>query len=841
MEKTDIILVVLNEEFLESTLKNLNFDNVNIEMILANNEADEKFLLFDDKKIPLNSFSRLEFYIKTYKDFIWLISGYVNGVSDLDKMKKFLMMSGVPEDNIVNFEVTSQISRTWLANLHYIAENGADFFATGNDYMRDDLNLKLIPNLSGDKNLGGVNLADTAQDLFQSYLTAKYVFEHVKRGTIKFVLIGLAPYSFRYDNAKDFANCAKGLQYMSLFTINFARMNFSADSSPEENPQYMAFFNYPEPNSYSRHMDIFLDNEVKNIFTATTSEGADLNYDAIKELNDRNFPAQAITDWKDDTPALTVEAIEKNVRILEDYIKLCLDNGAKPIGVVFPFAPIVRRNYDQELLASFRERIRYFESYYDFDCFDMFELVLNYNNFCDITHLNFNGMTSANALIAFNLYLKNFIPFENFYGLSYEYFRRLAWITPKDEYNDFMDKVLKISVEKIRRKDKVKVAFVGIEAAQWCGEDLYNFFAQDERFETSVFLSMDFHKEINDLVTKDFRHGVEQLRNHGLEVIALEDKEDVIPEQDLIILLTPYINWLPYHFLPTNMTIKTLLVHIPYAFDSALHKKDFYNKFLFILAWKMFFSSIIGFEIYERKTITGMPRGIYSGYPKMDIFFKSDADFHFNWKMTRPNAKKIIWAPHHSIKGGPAIKFATFQWNYQFMYEFAKNHPEISWVVKPHPMLLYTAVEEQIFPSETACEDYFQKWNELPNAQVYTGAYYQAIFATSDGMIHDCASFISEYQFVNKPMIYLTRDTQWHNELGKKILDVSYLVNGQDLEAIAATLQSVFIEGKDDKAKDRKKVFDKYLNYFEFNGMLASEFIYKNIADELKKDDGLTE
>ena len=125
-------------------------------------------------------------------------------------------------------------------------------------------------------------------------------------------------------------------------------------------------------------------------------------------------------------------------------------------------------------------------------------------------------------------------------------------------------------------------------------------------------------------------------------------------------------------------------------------------------------------------------------------------------------------------------------------------------------------------------------WNDLPNAQVYTGAYYQDVFATSDGMIQDCASFTAEYQYMNKPMIYLTRNTQKHNKLGEEILKASYLVDGKDLEGIAAILQKIFIEGKDDKAAERKKVFDKYLNYPKANGMLASEFIYKSIVDEFK-------
>ena len=116
------------------------------------------------------------------------------------------------------------------------------------------------------------------------------------------------------------------------------------------------------------------------------------------------------------------------------------------------------------------------------------------------------------------------------------------------------------------------------------------------------------------------------------------------------------------------------------------------------------------------------------------------------------------------------------------------------------------------------------------------GTYYQDIFATSDGMIHDSGSFIAEYQYVDKPMIYLTRERSGKlTELGDEILKVSYLVDGKDFDAIAAMIQRVFIEGDDYKAAERRAIFDKYLNYLKYNGMSASEFIYKNIVDDLKE------
>ena len=200
--------------------------------------------------------------------------------------------------------------------------------------------------------------------------------------------------------------------------------------------------------------------------------------------------------------------------------------------------------------------------------------------------------------------------------------------------------------------------------------------------------------------------------------------------------------------------------------------------------------------------------------------------------MTRPDAKKIIWAPHWSIASG--IYYATFQHNYKFMYEFAKAHPETSWVVKPHPMLFASAIGHKVFSSEAAFKKYLQAWDDLPNAKVFTGSEYQGLFATSDGMIMDCGSWLGEYQYTHKPMIFLTRETQKFNKLGEELMKVLYRVDGKNLKGISELMQKIFIEGNDDMFEARQKFFDKHMNYIETNGTTASEFIFKTLSKELQ-------
>ena len=844
MEKINVVLVVLKKEFLEQAIRNLNFDRANLATIIM--DGGEKTFSVGDKKIPITSFATALKVVKSYKNFVWLIVGYEKGVGDVDKMKKFLQVHGIAEGNIVNFELSEQINSTWIANVRHIEERGADFFVTGNEFTRDGVDFNLIPPVVADNAKGGVNLADAYQDLQQSYLTAKHVFEHVAPDSIKFVLIGLEPDSFCYDNAKDFPHCAKNFQYVTA--LNFATEN-----------------------THDKLLKDLVSDDFNEIF-ATTSAQADLNFGAIKDSINRDFLIKAIVDWEDDAPIdlgkrdthILKEYIErcidglnrdfptkaviawedemislpknfeqKNIQILKDYIELCLDNGARPVGIILPFSPAVRKNYPAEVLKAFREIIQQFEESYNFLCVDWFDH-LDYNCFYDMTHLNSHGALFVNSVISMNLNANDIIPAENFRDMNYLYFKTLAWTAAKDDYNALMERIFKASAQIISRKKKIKIGFTMVEAAHWCGKDLYDFFANDERFETTVFLCLDFHKPVNDVIKADFMRGVDQLKSHGINVVPVTDRNAKLPVQDVLIYLSPYLGRFPVCFNLNNVTAKTLAVHIPYAFDTSFHIKRFYSGELFIILWKVFFSSAITFDIYKEKCIIGMPRGLYSGYPRMDIVFKPDTKFHFDWKMARPDAKKIIWAPHHSIKGDTSITYATFQWNWKFMYEFAKANPAISWIFKPHPWLLYKAVREKVFPSAAAFQKYLQMWDELPNAMVYTGGYYQDIFATSDGLIHDCGSFSAEYQYVNKPMIYLTRPEQNHNKLGEEILKASYLVDGRDFKGIAMLLQRLFIEGKDDKAAKRKQVFDKYLNYPKTNGMLASEFIYKSIADEFK-------
>ncbi|MBR1647946.1 MAG: CDP-glycerol glycerophosphotransferase family protein [Selenomonadaceae bacterium] len=805
MEKLKVVLVVLNKKNLTDALSILNYGKVTPFLVLTA-DGDGKFIALDKNAgVQVLPFALIDQAVEYGKNFLWLICGQSDIADAPDKIKNFLTANGVPEKNIVNFNLPTTLNNFWFANLRAAQTGQLQAFATGDDLTARGLDFK---NIHG---INGVNLSAPGQDLRQSLKIARHIFKSVKRGSIKFVFIGLAPYSLHADGRKNFSTSSNDILYGLAL-----RENVSVTSDNE------------------KILATILGSNVIKIFETLKNEQPDLNFDKVRAAYDKKISVGDMAMWHDELARsekiFDASTVENNLRVLEEYIKLCVDNGAKPIGILFPFATVLRENLSRENLFILRRELNRLEKIYNFTFVDMFDAQIGYDCFSDMTHLNLKGAAKFSRAVDFALCGKNFLPVEEISRLNYEKIFDVSNFLPKDIYNAALEKYFGFVVKKIRAQKQIRVGFVSDDPSMWCGDKLFNLFAENKRCETTFFLCLQKSMRGQSLVMEDFQRGIDAFKSRGINVVGITNDEQTVPKQDVLIMLRPYFNYLPKAFALSSIDTETLLTYIPYGFNMTVW--NIYDTPIFHVGWKLFLDSKFHIRLLDEKCRTGMPRGIYSGYPKLDALYDTANKLEFDWKLARPDAKKIIYAPHWSIASG--IFYATFQWNYKFMYEFAKAHPEISWVLKPHPNLLASAVGHGVFPSEDAFKKYLQAWDDLPNAQVFTGAYYQEIFATSDGMIMDCGSWIGEYQYTHKPMIFLTRDTQKFNALGNELMKVLYRVDGKNLNAIGALMQKVFVDGNDDMFNARMKFFDKHLNYFKANGMTASEFIFKTLSKELR-------
>ncbi len=170
---------------------------------------------------------------------------------------------------------------------------------------------------------------------------------------------------------------------------------------------------------------------------------------------------------------------------------------------------------------------------------------------------------------------------------------------------------------------------------------------------------------------------------------------------------------------------------------------------------------------------------------------------------------------------------------YYLLYIAQKYRNKATFVFKPHPNLRNAVVESGSMKSYDEYEEYLDKWRSLPNANVIEESDYLKLFETSDAMIMDSISFVGEYLYVQKPLLFLTRKEQHFNDLGKVLMEAHYTTDGRDYMNIDMFIQNVVINGDDVKKDIRNEVFYRELDYYGKNGIKASEYIYKDICNGL--------
>jgi len=413
-------------------------------------------------------------------------------------------------------------------------------------------------------------------------------------------------------------------------------------------------------------------------------------------------------------------------------------------------------------------------------------------------------------------------------------------------FKDIATKISEINLSTIQKKEKINVAFYVPLHSLWSCDRLYHLFEEDKRFEPKIIVPKQF---LGTKITNEERYQetVNYFKNNGYRTIGVGDTEyrrkkwHDIGNPDIIILLTPYSDYLPKTFDIQHIPLSSLSLYIPYGLSS-VGNYEVYDTPGAQLCWKYLAEDLLSKKVIsEHSELSGF-NVLVTGHPKMDLLIKPEMEYDakYLWKI-HPDyqiqiVKKIIYAPHHSIFN-EAIKYSTFHLNHREIYEFAKMHPETSWIVKPHQNLKQASVLNGLFQSEEDYEKYMDLWDALPNARTVRSGTYDDLFLTSDAMIMDCGSFLAEYTTTNKPLIFLRRPEQELNEWGEKLLEGVYSVDGKDITGIYETITNVIINGNDYLAEKRNRLVNDMVNiYNQFEGVdTASEFIYQYLKNEIEK------
>lgn len=431
------------------------------------------------------------------------------------------------------------------------------------------------------------------------------------------------------------------------------------------------------------------------------------------------------------------------------------------------------------------------------------------------------------------LFFKKYVPEK--LGIIFIKIYRFTYI--KDIYKSYSIKKAtwrhRKALEILRKKDKVKVAFFLIHESVWKYEVLFDLMLKHPRFEPIIFVCpvVNYGKE-NMLFEMD--KAFESYKGKGYNVVKTFDKEtgsylDIqkIHSPDIIFFTNPYEGLQDHRYFLKAFS-KHLTCYVPYAVMTTNYEL-FYNLDFHNLVWKIFSETSIHKEIALQKQTNKGLNSFVTGYPGFDKLLINKTPNEAVWKNKNKNLKKIIWAPHHSMN--ELNKVSNFLEYHDIFIELVLNYQDkIQIAFKPHPLLRVKLENDPNWGKEKT-DIYYNKWDKLDNGQ-FENSEYVDLFLTSDALIHDCGSFMSEYLVTGKPSLFMIRNEsimkEW-SDFGDKALAVHY--QSRNNKQLIDFIENVVLDENDWMKEERHTFVQNTL--IQKNNFNASENILNYLENQI--------
>ena len=218
------------------------------------------------------------------------------------------------------------------------------------------------------------------QDLYYDYKIAEKILS--EKNDFKYALIGLAPYSFNYDQSVGYDCHYNLLQYFIAFQ-DLHNFHMSAED-------YKNLFNEKYLSQKISVEDFNkLEESVENI--SMPFEHNALVREYVDRWNNRNFPGTRA----------------ENIKILDDYLTLCEKNNVRPIMFLFPCSSGFKKHFSNERLGEFHKIINdALQKHMTAKFFDGWKIQgFSDENFYDAEHFNLHG--AENFSVILNEFIKN--------------------------------------------------------------------------------------------------------------------------------------------------------------------------------------------------------------------------------------------------------------------------------------------------------------------------------------------------------------------------------------------------------------------------------------------------
>ena len=391
------------------------------------------------------------------------------------------------------------------------------------------------------------------------------------------------------------------------------------------------------------------------------------------------------------------------------------------------------------------------------------------------------------------------------------------------------------ALKRVRKKEKVKVAFFLIHDSVWKYDQLYELMRMDSRFELIVIVCP-YISYGDDNMRYEMQKSYTTFQTKGYNVIKaldleteqwLDVKKQIAP--DIVFFTNPHKLTKKEYYISNYSNYLTC--YSPYNFGNSHLYMEMHNQFFHNSLWKLYsetdFHKGLSIKYADNKGVNV----ITTGFCGTDVFLNKDYHADDVWKQKDKKIKRIIWAPHHTIDDDiNFLSYSAFLLYAEFMKELLEDYKGIIQIAfKPHPLLRNKLYVHKDWGKEKT-DFYYDIWRTSENGQLNEGEYID-LFLTSDAMIHDSGSFLTEYLYLNKPVLHTNRDEKIKNRMnlfGIESFNMHYHAKNQN--DILIFIQGL-LNGIDEKFSQRKTFLKERL--LPPNRKTASENIYNEIVSKV--------
>ncbi len=341
-----------------------------------------------------------------------------------------------------------------------------------------------------------------------------------------------------------------------------------------------------------------------------------------------------------------------------------------------------------------------------------------------------------------------------------------------------MQKKHQVLLGKIKNKGRIRVVFLAIHKSVWKVDPVFQKMLADPFFDP-IILVCPYLIYGEERMWNDIHECQEYFNEKGypthLSYNTAEQRWIKLDElaPDIIFFTNPHNLTRKEYY--EDAYLSYLSCYVPYHHEAGSYggNLDQYNQNFHNCMWKIFSSHMASYNLFVKYSQARARNVLITGYPPMEIFFNKKQNFKPEkvWK-NKDERLRIIWAPHHTIDS-IELPYSNFlQYADKFKNLACKYKDKIIWAFKPHPLLKSKLYLHPNWGREKANE-FYDFWRTNAFSQLEQGEY-DELFSKSDAMIHDSGSFLAEYLYLKKPVMYMmspNNSKEYYSSFGIQCLE----------------------------------------------------------------------